>query len=43
MGISRRTPDAEREKKYELQTFTCIKCNHAQTRIVDAQGEETAK
>ncbi len=38
MGLSRRTPDAERDKKYELQTFTCIKCDYAQTRIADKDG-----
>jgi len=43
MTVVRRSPDAERGAKYELQKLECGVCHHAATRVVDANGKPPAR
>jgi hypothetical protein len=36
--LSRRRPHPTRGSRYELQSFTCVKCRHVQHRDADEQG-----
>jgi hypothetical protein len=39
MLLSRRSPQPDYAADYEIQSFTCVSCDHELTRTVDSAGE----